>query len=112
MKYLKNAFFLYSSFSEKSGRVEYGIYLFLVVLLHLLALHLQQTINLDNQKILNFFYICFIVLFTFVPMQAVTIRRLKDLNATPTFVIFNFIPLLNIIFIIFLLVAKKPSKVV
>lgn len=107
MKYLKNMIFFYSSFSEKSGRIEYAIYVISFILMHLLALHLHQTINLNNDKILNFFYICFILLLTFIPMQAVTTRRLRDLNANPSFVIFNFIPILNFIFITFLLFAKK-----
>lgn len=73
-----------------------------------LALDLYRNVNLNNEKILNIFYSCLILLLTFVPMQAVTTRRLLDLNANGTFVIFNFIPVLNIVFVIFLLLAKKP----
>jgi uncharacterized membrane protein YhaH (DUF805 family) len=109
MKFFKNALFLYSSFSEKSGRLEYAIYLLANILMCWLALYLHNNINLDNEKILNIFYTCLIILIMFVPMQAVTTRRLRDLNANPTFVIFNFIPILNIVFIIFLLLAKKKS---
>lgn len=72
-----------------------------------IALDLHRNINLDNEKILNIFYTCLIILMTFVPMQAATTRRLRDLNANPTFVVFNFIPILNIAFTIFLLFAKK-----
>ncbi|OMQ09155.1 DUF805 domain-containing protein [[Flexibacter] sp. ATCC 35103] len=107
MKNLKNILFFYSSFKTKSGRVEYGIYFLVNVLLTLLALDLYRNVNLNNEKILNIFYSCLIVLVTFVPMQAVTTRRLRDLTANPTFVIFNFIPILNIAFIIFLLLVKK-----
>ncbi|WPO78126.1 hypothetical protein [Flavobacterium sp. KACC 22761] len=78
MRYFKNTLFFYSSFTEKSGRIEYGLYVFFTILWHIFALHLYQTIDLNNEKILYFFYICLIVLFTFVPMQAVTIRRLRD----------------------------------
>lgn len=110
MKHLKNILFFYSSFSQKSGRVEYAIYCSGTVLMSWLALDLQRNINLDNEKILYIFYTCIIILMTFVPMQAATTRRLRDLNANPTFVIFNFIPILNIAFTIFLLFAKRNIK--
>ncbi|TDP02890.1 DUF805 domain-containing protein [Flavobacterium sp. 245] len=110
MKYFRNAIFFYASFSEKSGRIEYGLYAFFTILLHALALHLHRTIDLNNETILHFFYCCFIVLFTFVPMQAVTTRRLRDLNVNPAFLVFNFIPVLNLTFIAFLLFAKKGLK--
>ncbi len=107
MKNLKNTLFFYSSFTTKSERVEYGIYCLLNILLLILALDLYCNVNLNNEKNLNIFYSCLIILITFVPMQAVTTKRLKDLNANPTFVIFNFIPILNLAFVIFLLFAKK-----
>ncbi|WP_072970662.1 DUF805 domain-containing protein [Flavobacterium saccharophilum] len=107
MKHLKNILFLYSSFSQKSGRVEYAIYCSGTIFMSWIALDLHRNINLDNEKILNIFYTCLIILMTFVPMQAATTRRLRDLNANPTFVVFNFIPILNIAFTIFLLFAKK-----
>jgi len=107
LKNLRNILFFYSSFTIKSGRVEYGVYCLANILLSLLALDLYRNVNLDNEKILNIFYSCLIILITFVPMQAVTTRRLRDLNANPSFVIFNFIPVLNIAFIIFLLLVKK-----
>lgn len=47
---------------------------------------------------------------TFVPMQAATTRRLRDLSANSVFLIFNFIPVLNIAFTVFLLLAKKKHQ--
>ncbi|KAF2506681.1 DUF805 domain-containing protein [Flavobacterium zhairuonense] len=110
MKYFRNMLFFYSSFLEKSGRIEYGIYAFFTILMQMLAFYLYQTIDLNNETILHLFYSCFIVLFTFVPMQAVTARRLRDLNAKPIFIIFNFIPVLNVVFIAFLLFAKPKRN--
>lgn len=107
---LKNLIFFYSSFSDKSGRIEYGVYCLINILMGYFALYLYSNVNLDNEKILNIFYSCLILLMTFVPMQAATTRRLKDLNANPTFFLFNFIPILNIVFVIFLLVAKRTVK--
>lgn len=111
MKHLKNTLFFYSSFSQKSGRVEYAIYCSGTFFMSWIALDLYRSVNLDNEKILNIFYTCLIILVTFVPMQAVTTRRLRDLHANPIFIIFNFIPILNIAFIIFLVFAKRKYKV-
>ena len=110
MNNFKNALFFYSSFTGKSGRIEYAIYCSVTSLMSYLALDLHHNINLDNEKILNIFYSCLIILVIFVPMQAATTRRLRDLNANPTFVLFNFIPILNIVFTIFLLLAKRNNK--
>ncbi|RKR05274.1 uncharacterized membrane protein YhaH (DUF805 family) [Flavobacterium sp. 90] len=107
---LKNLIFFYSSFSSKSGRIEYGIYCLINVLMGYFALYLYSNVSLDNERILNIFYSCLILLITFVPMQAVTSRRLRDLNAKPTFFLFNFIPILNIVFVIFLLMAKRTTN--
>ncbi|WJS93747.1 DUF805 domain-containing protein [Flavobacterium johnsoniae] len=108
---VKNLLFFYSSFTEKSGRIEYGIYVLFNILSYYIAIDLNRKVNLDNEKILYIFYTCLIVLFTFVPMQAVTTRRLRDLNANPNFVIFNFIPILNFAFVAFLLFAKQKKAV-
>ncbi len=110
MRHFKNIFFFYSSFSGKSGRIEFGIYLLVNILTYIIGIHLHENINLDNEKILNFFYICFIILFTFIPIQAATTRRLHDLNVNTTYLIFNFIPVLNVVFKIFLLLAKRNTK--
>ncbi|WP_434783343.1 DUF805 domain-containing protein [Flavobacterium panacagri] len=107
MKHVKNIFFFSTSFTEKAGRTEYGIYLLFNLLMLYLVSYLNQNINLDNDKILYLFYICLIILLTFVPMQAVTARRLRDLNANSAFIVFNFIPILNIAFIIFLIFTEK-----
>ena len=107
---LKNTIFFFSSFLGKAGRIEYATYCIIAVLMNYWALDLYYNVNLDNEKILNIFYTCLIILITFVPMQAVTTRRLRDLNANPTFVIFNFIPILNLVFVIFLLLAKRKLE--
>jgi uncharacterized membrane protein YhaH (DUF805 family) len=106
MKYLKNILFFFSSLSGKSGRIEFGIYFFINILLEILMMILYSEINLDNAKILNLFYIYIIILLTFVPMQAVSTRRLRDLNINPTFVFINFIPILSLLFKVYLTSAK------
>jgi uncharacterized membrane protein YhaH (DUF805 family) len=102
IKHLKNIIFFYSSFSGKAGRGEFIIYSVITVLLGLLALNLHKNINLDNEKILNFFYICFIILFAFVPYQAAATRRLNDLGIKPIWIILNCIPVIGTLFRIYL----------
>lgn len=73
-------------------------------------INLYSRINLDNEEILNLFYVDLILLLQFIPMQAVTTRRLRDLNINTTLIIINFIPIISLIFKIYLAVAKpKPS---
>ncbi|SHH38436.1 DUF805 domain-containing protein [Flavobacterium johnsoniae] len=110
MRFLKNIFFFSASFSGKAGRIEYGFYLLFNILSGSLAFDLSKKVNLNNERILYLFYDCLIILFVFVPMQAVTTRRLRDLKANPTFIIFNFIPVLNLAFISFLLLAKQKKQ--
>ena len=54
MKHFKNIFFFYSSFSGKSGRIEFEIYLLINILTSITAIYLHENINLDNEKVLNF----------------------------------------------------------
>lgn len=108
--HLKNIFFFSASFSGKAGRVEFGFYLIFNILMYYLALDLYSKVNLDNEKILNLFYVCFIILITFIPFQAVTTRRLRDLRINPTYIVFNFIPILNLVLKIFLLIIKRNIK--
>lgn len=110
LKHFKNSMFFCTSFKDKAGRTEYGIYIFCSLLIYYFALHLNRQVNLDDERILNIFYQCLIILFSFVPIQAVTTRRLRDLNSKPIFVIFNFIPVLNIAFAFFLLLAKRKTN--
>ncbi|MFL9831511.1 DUF805 domain-containing protein [Flavobacterium sp. ST-87] len=106
MNHLKKILFFYSSFSGKSGRIEFGIYFLVYIVLQIIMLHLYSEVNLDNEKILNLFYIYLILLLQFIPMQAVVTRRLRDLSINTTLIIINFIPILSLIFKIYLAVAK------
>lgn len=107
---LKNILFFYSSFREQSGRTELTLYFIFNFIAYYFALELYRIVNLNDESILNIFYTCLIILFTFVPTQAAITRRLRDLNANTTFVIFSFIPILNIVFWIFLLLAKRKNN--
>ncbi len=110
LKHLKNSMFFCTSFKGKAGRIEYGIYISCSLLIYYFALNLHRQVNLNDERILNIFYGCLIVLLSFVPFQAVTTRRLRDLKANPAFLIFNFIPILNVAFAFFLLFAKRKTN--
>lgn len=107
IKHIKNVLFFSSSFSGKAGRVEYIIYLIITASLSYFALDLHKNINLDNEKVLNFFYICLIILFTFIPFQAVIVRRLNDLEIKTSWIILSFIPIIGALFKIYLCFKKK-----
>ena len=110
MNHLKNILFFYSSFSGKSGRIEFGIYFLIYSILQIIMMNLYSRINLDNEGILNLFYIYLILLLQFIPMQALATRRLRDLNINTTLIIINFIPIISLFFKIYLAVAKsKPD---
>ncbi|MBD0725021.1 hypothetical protein B6A10_07505 [Flavobacterium sp. L1I52] len=109
-KHFKNLLFFYSSFSGKSGRIEFGIYFLIYCVLQIIMIDLYSKINLDNEKILNLFYVDLILLLQFVPMQAVATRRLRDLNLNTTLIIVNVIPIISILFKIYLTVAKSKHS--
>lgn len=107
MKISNNLWFFYSSFSGRSGRLEFGIYFSIYIAFQVLMLSLFSQVNLDNKNILNLFYIYIIILIIFIPMQAVTTRRLRDIGINPSLVFINFIPVLSMVFKIYLSFAKQ-----
>lgn len=111
MNHFKNILFFYSSFSGKSGRMEFGIYFMIYSVLQVIMLHLYSEINLDNEKIINLFYIDLILLLQFVPMQAVATRRLRDLDLNTSLIILNVIPVISFLFKIYLSIAKPKLNI-
>jgi uncharacterized membrane protein YhaH (DUF805 family) len=99
--------YYYSSFSGQSGRVEYFIYLIIETVAKLFALYLNENKSLDDKTIIYIFYVNLIILMTFIPIQAVTTRRLRDLKINRGFIFINFIPLINIFFKLYLAIAKR-----
>lgn len=80
-------------------------------ILQMIMISLYSRINLDNEEILNLFYVDLILLLQFIPMQAVATRRLRDLNINTTLIIINFIPIISLFFKVYLTVAKPiPNR--
>ena len=110
MKFLKKIFYYYSNFSGKAGKLEYFIYISIQFLSGLVILYLSSKIKWIDRTIINLFYINLIFLLTFIPFQAVTTRRLRDLNISINLVVLNFIPIINILFKIYLTFASNENS--
>ena len=112
MTFFKKIFYYYSNFSGKAGKLEYFIYIFMQFISGLIILYLNSKINWIDKTILNLFYMYLIFLLTFIPVQAVTTRRLRDLGISINLVVLNFIPIINILFKVYLICASNGKALV
>ena len=112
MKNSKNILYFYSNLNGKANRFEFTIYLFVEIIATLFVIDLYKKMNFNNETVINLFYIWIILNFFFIPIQAVTTRRLRDVDINRGLVILNFIPIINVFFKIFLLFKKgtNPSQ--
>lgn len=95
--------------TERAGRLEFLIYLIIRILTGVFLLCLSSKTNWNNESVINLFYICLILLVTFIPIVAATTRRLRDLNVNTVWIIINFIPIVNIVFNLLLLFLKSKK---
>ncbi len=109
MKYFNLFRYYYSDLNGKSGRLEFGIYLFVEIIANFLLLHLQNNLSFNDKKIINWFYIYLILNIYYIPIQVATTRRLRDSGISTVLIIFNFIPIFKVFFKLFLL-FKKTKK--
>ena len=109
MKYFKLFRYYYSDLDGKSGRLEFGIYLLIELFANFLILYLKSNLSLNDKTIINWFYILLILNIYYIPIQAATTRRLRDLGINSLLIIFSFIPIFNIFFKLFLF-FKKTKK--
>lgn len=110
MRYLNKIIYYYSNFSGKAGKVEYLIYLFIQLISGVIIINLNAITNWTDKSIMNLFYIYLIFLILFIPIQAVTTRRLRDLEINRSLVFLNFIPGINILFKIYLTLANSKNR--
>ncbi len=92
----------FANFSGRASRSEYSYYILFKVFL-VLVIFLMN--GLTNNSLNLFFNLCIFQLVIFVPMQAVTIRRLRDLGMKWNYIFFNFIPFFNFILTTILLIT-------
>ena len=100
MEWYNNRF---ANFDSRSTRSEYGYYILFNIIL--VSVIYSMNILIEN-KMASFFNLCIFQLIFFVPMQAVTIRRLHDLGMKWHFFLLNFIPLVNFFFALYLLITE------
>lgn len=107
---LKKLAYYYFNLSGKANRVEYGIYLTLDILANFWALYFYSKISFDDERIMNLFYCWLVFNFIFIPMNAVSTRRLRHININTGFIFLNFIPIVNVFFRLFLLIKKGDKR--
>ena len=107
MKYLKTFIYYYSDFSGTAERIEYIIYILFQILIDIILIILYLETDWNGRTIINLFYIWLIVLISFIPIQAVTIRRLRNLKINGGFIFINYIPGIKIFFKLYLMLAKS-----
>jgi len=98
--------YYYCNLSGKANRTEYGVYLFLDTVAIFSASYFVQKINYNNEQIMNLFYVYLILNLIFVPMNAVSSRRLRHIGINTVMVFLNVIPVVNIVFRLYLLIKR------
>ncbi len=94
-------------FSGRAKRFEFSICLFFEIIIQVVIFYLDFHKNLNDRTVIYMFYNYLILLITFIPIQAITTRRLRDLGINGGWIFLNFIPIINIPFKAYLLFAKS-----
>jgi uncharacterized membrane protein YhaH (DUF805 family) len=94
-------------FSGKLGRDGFKVYFAIDTLLEILLIVLYANVSLDNRSILNLFYVYLILLLKLIPLQVAVTKRLRDVGINPVFIFINFIPIISLIFRLYLSFAKE-----
>lgn len=94
------------SFEGKSNQFEFLMYLIIEVIENFVIINLFNDITKKSETFINICYIWLIYNILFLPIQAVTTRRLRDIGINRGYILFNFIPLINVFFKLFLLFKK------
>ena len=110
MKIIKKIIYYYSNLNGKANRTEYGIYLLFDIIANFTALYFSENINFKDETIINLFYVWIILNFIFVPINAVSTRRLRDIGINRGIIFLNFIPIVNIFFRLYLLLKRKKRN--
>lgn len=100
MEWYNNRF---ANFDSRSTRSEYGYYILFNIVLVLVIFSMN---SMTENKLASFYNLCIFQLVMFVPMQAVTVRRLHDLGMKWYCFVLNFIPLVNFFFSLYLLITE------
>lgn len=98
----------YANFSGRATRGEYRYFILILVVL-VVFIGLMYVLNHSNLSLI--FNLCVFQLVLFVPLQAVTIRRLKDLGMNWHYSLLFFLPFLNLLLMMYLLLTPGQRGV-
>jgi uncharacterized membrane protein YhaH (DUF805 family) len=97
----------YANFSGCATRSEYGAWLLFGILAYI-CVYYFGILSLSRLAIaLNMKFLFFLL---FIPLNAVSVRRIRDLGFNGGFVFLNFIPYINLLLIFCLLIIKGEDK--
>ena len=97
----------YANFSGRATRIQYGAWFLFVFFMFVVVSLFAHFTNNNLVRMLNYTILIFLL---FIPMQAFTVRRIRDLGFNGGFVFLNFIPYLNVLFVLALLILKGENK--
>lgn len=97
----------FANFSGRATRSEYGIWLFFMFLMFIVVSLFAYSINDNLIRALDFQIFIFLL---FIPLQAVTVRRIRDLGFNGGYIFLNFIPYINFLLVLVLLIVKGENK--
>lgn len=95
------------SFEGKSTRIQYLIFLIIELNANFGMTYFFNKITKETETLINVSYILLIYNILFLPVQAVTTRRLRDIGINRGYIFLNFIPIINVFFKLFLLFKKS-----
>ena len=104
MEWYNNRF---ANFSGRATRNEYGSWVFFMFLMLIVVSLFAYFIDDNLVRALNFQILIFLL---FIPIQAVTVRRIRDLGFNGGYIFLNFIPYVNFLLILSLLILKGEDK--
>ncbi len=104
MEWYNNKF---ANFSGRASRMEYGSWILFMSIMLIVVSLFAYFIDDNLVRSLNFQILIFVL---FIPIQAVTVRRIRDLGFNGGYIFLNFIPYINFLLVLVLLIVKGENK--
>ncbi len=97
LEYMFEPYKKYVTFSGRARRMEYWMFVLFCILMMLFLSFIESALAA-------------LIIFNFLPSLAVSVRRLHDQNINGWWVIASFIPIINILFLIFMCFSGTKGK--
>lgn len=97
----------YANFTGRATRIEYGVWIFFLILILFLAPIIPHFTSNNLALVFNSRVLGFLLI---IPLSAVTVRRIRDLGFNGGFVFLTFIPYVNFLLVLSLLIIKGEDK--